>query len=187
MFSFRVSGNIVIPSGNIYFLNSDAMDENSTEDDENREVSKIEKKDICWAYRYNKCPHKNGEGCPKKHPKKCKKFCDYGHIAKDKNGCDTQSCDLLHPKLCRNSTRSKECPYRNCNFQHLQGTVIVQERKNGNARSVRRNMPENERVEILVENLTRVVELMTKMIQNSEMRNNVNIKLPDHREISAYT
>ena len=60
--------------------------------------------------------------------------------------------------------------------------VIVQARRNGNARSVReRNKPENERVDILVENLNRVVEFMTKMMQNSEMGKNFNIKLPDQQ------
>ena len=136
---------------------------------------------ICWAFRYNKCPHGNGEGCRKKHPKKCEKFCDFGHIAKDRNGCDTKNCELLHPKLCRNSTRWRECPYRYCKFQHLQGTVLVQVQGRGsvNARSVRRNIPENDKVEVLVENLNKAFELMTRILQNSEMAKVSDVRLPD--------
>ena len=161
---------------------SDAKNENSAEDhekvEENRET-KVEKNSICWAYRYNKCSHENGEGCPKRHPKKCQKFCDFGHIAKDKKGCDTKNCDLLHPKLCRNSTTARKCPYMNCRFQHLRGTEIVQEKGHRNARNVKESkMPEN-RVELLVENFSKVVELLMRFIPNSEVANNLNFKLTD--------
>ena len=68
------------------------------------------KKEICFAYKFDKCPNKDGNGCPNRHPQKCEKFCEFGHKSIDPKGCETSECTLLHPKLCRNSTNRKECP-----------------------------------------------------------------------------
>ena len=142
----------------------------------------IENQEICWAYKFNKCHFKNGKGCPKRHPERCVKFCDYGHIAKDMNGCDTKNCVLLHPKLCRNSTALKECPYKHCKFQHLKGTKIVQMRRYGTASYAReRNVPENEKIEVLIRNFDKFVETMTKLIEHSEMeKESARESLPDN-------
>lgn len=123
-----------------------------------------QKKNICFAFKFNKCPFKNKEDCPKRHPQKCQKFCDFGHIAFDEKGCDTKNCDLLHPKLCRNSTKEKECPHKRCKFQHLQGTKFVPEIEFKNAQVVRGNREYN----ILVNKFDKLIEMFVNFVQNHE-------------------
>ena len=110
---------------------------------------KLKSKSVCFAFKFNKCPHKK-EDCQNRHPEKCQKFCDFGHIAVDKNGCDTKKCDLLHPKLCRNSTAKKECPHRRCRFQHLKGTKYVPKAENQTAQIPKGNILINKLMELLV-------------------------------------
>ena len=145
----------------------------------------IEKREICWAYRFNKCPHKNGNECPKRHPAKCEKFCEYGHREKDDKGCETKYCSLLHPKLCRNSIANKECWQRNCKFQHLKDTKIIQARESKNAKYVRKcsdakgcrnaqfakkrfTPTEEDQVHILIQNVERLIGLITRSLEIKE-------------------
>ena len=64
------------------------------------------KKPICKYYRYGEC-NKYGE-------------CRYG-----RGGCSGgyKNCQLLHPVLCRNSTRHGKCFDTNCKLTHLKGTI----------------------------------------------------------------
>ena len=131
---------------------------------------KIEKENTCLAFKLNVCPNmKNDTVCPNRHPQKCQKFCQYGHIEKDGRGCDTQSCSLLHPKLCRNSIKSRECPYKNCKFQHLNGTKIIQKKGYLNAGNVRKNQPNKYegKFEFLVNNIDKLIGLIS-MFENVE-------------------
>ena len=135
---------------------------------ENSKATKMlkskEKISICFAFKFNKCPYKKEEDCQNRHPEKCQKFCDFGHIAFDEKGCDTKKCNLLHPKLCRNSTKMKECPYKHCRFQHLQGTKYIPKKEYQNASFVMETKQQN----ILINKLEKVIELFANIIQNQE-------------------
>ena len=131
----------------------------------------IAKKNICFAYKFDKCSNK--ENCQNSHPKKCQKFCDYGHFAIDDKGCETQKCDLYHPKLCRNSIKSKECPFRNCRFQHLEGTKIIPMKEFRNANSAGRNPIEDKQLKVLVNKFDKFMDLMLKYVTNHEEGKNI--------------
>ena len=82
---------------------------------------------ICHHYKQGRCWHGksgqkiyNGRKCLNLHPEKCIKYCRFGHD-KFKGGC-SGNCGLLHPTLCRNSLRYKECYLEKCTFAHLAGT-----------------------------------------------------------------
>ena len=127
-----------------------------------------ETKSVCFAYRFNKCPFVK-EDCQNRHPKKCQKFCDYGHIAVDEKGCDTKKCDLLHPKLCRNSTSTKECPHKICRFQHLKGTKYVPKAQNRNAKFHRDSKTlECGAQDVLINKFDKLMEMLVKLIQNQD-------------------
>ena len=127
------------------------------------------KKEICFAYKFDKCPNKDGNGCPNRHPQKCEKFCEFGHKSIDPKGCETSECTLLHPKLCRNSTNRKECPFRKCRFQHLKGTRFVPRRDFESARSVvEKNESEGKNKDFITEKLDKLIELITVSIRLSQ-------------------
>ena len=73
---------------------------------------------ICRYYRIGKC--NKGENCEFRHPEKCIKYCRNG---RDGCGGGFRECQLLHPVLCRNSLRSRECFDMNCTLAHLKGTI----------------------------------------------------------------
>ena len=127
----------------------------------------VKQKNVCFALKFDKCPYKDGRGCPNRHPKKCEKFCDFGHKSFDTNGCETKNCNLLHPKLCRNSAKLRECPHRNCHFQHLKGTKFVPKWEFEGARSARglKATPEERTNDILLKKIEKLVELFTFSIQ----------------------
>ena len=129
----------------------------------------VPKKNICFAFKFDKCPNKE-EDCKNSHPKKCQKFSNYGHFAIDEQGCETQKCDLYHPKLCRNSIKAKECPFRKCRFQHLEGTKIIPMKEYFNASSVKgRNMFEEDgKINILVSKFDKCIELLMKLVKEEE-------------------
>ena len=141
------------------------------EEENKTKTEEIEKQgNVCFALKFNKCQFKDGNGCPNRHPEKCEKFCDFGHKSFDTNGCETKDCNLLHPKLCRNSAKLRECPHRNCRFQHLKGTKLVPKREFESARSARGlNATQEERNNgILLKKLEKLVELFTISIQINE-------------------
>ena len=90
------------------------------------EINNNVQKPICHRYKQGKCPHGksgnrivNGQRCNFDHPRKCIKFCRFGH---DKiQGCNGP-CQFFHPILCRNSVRYRRCLLDNCTFAHLLGT-----------------------------------------------------------------
>ena len=135
----------------------------------------IKKKNICFAFKFNKCPNKDKD-CQSSHPKKCQKFSNFGHFAIDDEGCETQKCDLFHPKLCRNSIKSKECPFSKCRFQHLEGTRLIPMKEYRNAKSVSGNfLFEDNQFKVLVNKFDKVMELMLKIVTNHEEGNHKNI------------
>ena len=73
---------------------------------------------ICSKYRRGKC--ERGDDCTFSHPPKCLKYCRYG-----REGCGNgfRNCSLLHPVLCRNSLRYRQCFNPSCTFTHLKGTA----------------------------------------------------------------
>ncbi|CAI9730153.1 ---NA--- [Octopus vulgaris] len=77
-----------------------------------------EERPVCIHYRSNKCKHGlSGTGCTYSHPKPCKPYINFG--TDRKKGCQNgRECELLHPKMCRNSLRKKECFGENCKFMH---------------------------------------------------------------------
>ena len=80
-------------------------------------------KPVCIHYKRGKCRYGLvGKECKYRHPKQCKKYMAFGD--KDaKHGCIKGAhCPFFHPRLCRNSTKNKECFHPECKFVHLKGT-----------------------------------------------------------------
>lgn len=78
---------------------------------------------ICSFYRKGTCRYgASGRGCPKEHPKPCKKLLQNG--TKAPHGCTLgrDRCDKFHPKMCPSSIRKGECFNSNCRMRHVQGT-----------------------------------------------------------------
>ena len=78
---------------------------------------------ICNHYKMGTCRHGasgkklvNNKECMYSHPFKCKDYCRFGP-----DGCDG-TCGLMHPILCSDSLKFRECFNVNCTFAHLQGT-----------------------------------------------------------------
>lgn len=142
--------------------------ESNEEDEENGKEDNLSK-GICFAYKFGKCPHKDGIGCQNRHPIKCQEFCDFGHKAVDEKGCETQKCQLLHPKLCRNSTKYRKCYHRQCRFQHLKGTKTVPKREFDNARSVNES-GKSENCDFINEKLDKLIDLIKISIQINQDR-----------------
>ena len=151
----------------------------SDEKSKNEMEEESGKKEICYAYRYDKCPYKNDDECPNRHPEKCQKFCNFGHKDIDKNGCETKDCDLLHPKLCRNSTKLKECPYRKCRFQHLIGTKIVPMRKFESVKTARENRSTEEKnSDKIIQKLDKLIDLISASFHIQNGKKNMSFSDP---------
>ena len=121
------------------------------------------KDEICFAYKFDKCSNLNV--CQKRHPQKCKKFCDFGHKNFDERGCETKECNLLHPKLCRNSAKRKECPFKICRFQHLSGTKYVSIQEFGSVRSARGYKEPEDRNDVMMKKIDKLIDLITISFQ----------------------
>ena len=61
--------------------------------------------------------------CYFQHPKICFKWQRNGS---DKGGCKKENCSFLHPRLCIQSVRSRNCTKTKCNFFHLRGTHFTE-------------------------------------------------------------
>ena len=72
---------------------------------------------ICKDYRLGNCSA--GVNCKFSHPAKCLNYCRFG-----REGCSGgfQSCQLLHPVLCRDSLNYRKCFNESCTLAHLKGT-----------------------------------------------------------------
>jgi hypothetical protein len=78
---------------------------------------------ICSFYRKGTCRYGvSGRGCPKEHPKPCRKLLQHG--TKTPHGCTLgrDRCDKFHPKMCPSSIRKGECYNTNCGLKHVAGT-----------------------------------------------------------------
>ena len=87
-------------------------------------------KPVCYFYKNGTCKYgSSGRGCPKDHPKPCKKLLQHGD--KTPNGCTLgrARCANFHPKMCNASLTKGLCNETNCNLRHVTGT--------------RKNNPEN--------------------------------------------
>ena len=82
---------------------------------------------ICPFYKKGTCRFGvTGRGCPKNHPKPCKKLLQHGNKAP--NGCTLgrANCDKFHPKMCHTSFTKGECFNNNCQSRHVNGTKRIQ-------------------------------------------------------------
>ena len=63
-----------------------------------------------------------GRGCPKYHPRPCKKLIQ--HSNKGPNGCTLgrARCDNFHPKMCHTSLTRGYCYEADCQSRHVTGT-----------------------------------------------------------------
>ena len=73
---------------------------------------------ICHYYHQGKCL--KGSECNFRHPPRCINYC-----CNERAGCSGgyRECQLMHPILCRNSLRNRECFDLACTLTHLKGTV----------------------------------------------------------------
>lgn len=80
-------------------------------------------KDICSFYRKGTCRYGlSGKGCPREHPKPCKRLLSHG--TKAPYGCTLgrDKCDSFHPKMCPTSIKRGECFKEDCKLKHVAGT-----------------------------------------------------------------
>ena len=98
------------------------------------------------------CPHGRtgktlvaGLPCPKSHPPRCRRFCDYG--PKSSSGCNRgKNCRYWHPRLCKHSLRDGRCLNKEtCTFFHLKGTVRSDNVPAADERQETRHSQEQER------------------------------------------
>lgn len=78
---------------------------------------------ICSFYRKGTCRYGvSGRGCPKEHPKPCRKLLQHG--TKAPHGCalGRDKCNKFHPKMCPSSIRKGECYSTSCRLKHVVGT-----------------------------------------------------------------
>ena len=93
-----------------------------------RKLSLVAKEGVCQRYRKGICPHGlkgnklvDGNKSEYDHPKYCIKFCRHGN--QRNMGCTKgESCNFLHPVLCKHSVKKKVCTNEECKFIHLKGT-----------------------------------------------------------------
>ena len=77
---------------------------------------------ICSYFRKGTCRYGiSGRGCPKQHPKACRKLILHGN--RGPRGCSKgNNCDSFHPKMCHQSLVAGECLTLNCKLRHVAGT-----------------------------------------------------------------
>ena len=81
---------------------------------------------ICSFYRKGTCRYGvSGRGCPKEHPKPCRKLLQHG--TKAPNGCTMgrTKCNKFHPKMCPTSIRKGERFNESCRLKHVIGTKRI--------------------------------------------------------------
>ena len=59
-------------------------------------------------------------GCPKQHPKACRKLTQHGN--RGPRGCNGENCNSFHPMMCPQSLRAGECLTLDCKLRHVTGT-----------------------------------------------------------------
>ena len=91
---------------------------------------------ICSKYRRGKC--EKDDSCIFSHPPKCLKYDRYG-----REGCGNgfRNCSILHPVLCHNSLRYRQCFNQLCTFTHLKGTARNSNNHNHQPQYNRHNRP----------------------------------------------
>ena len=80
--------------------------------------------DTCILFMKGKCQHGisgnrlvDNRKCQYSHPKKCKKYLQYG--SGGRLGCKWgRECNKLHPFICRNSRQGRKCNNRECTYVH---------------------------------------------------------------------
>ena len=77
---------------------------------------------VCSYFRRGTCRYgMSGRGCPKQHPKACRKLILHGD--RRPRGCDKgNSCENFHPKMCRQSLIAGECLTMDCKLRHVAGS-----------------------------------------------------------------
>ena len=90
-----------------------------TQAEKGSQMTKASWEEACKFYRNGRC--RFGKECRRAHPKFCPTFVKYGPKSLNPRGCDG-NCAKLHPNVCRQSLRTKECTREDCRFYHLKGT-----------------------------------------------------------------
>lgn len=77
---------------------------------------------ICSFYRRGTCRFgMTGKGCPKEHPKACRKLTEHGN--RGPRGCNKgKNCESFHPRMCPQSLSAGECLTLDCRLRHVAGT-----------------------------------------------------------------
>ena len=77
---------------------------------------------ICSFFWKGTCRYGiSGRGCPKQHPKACRKLILHG--TRGPRGCNKgNACENFHPKMCRQSLAAGECLTLDCKLRHVAGT-----------------------------------------------------------------
>ena len=80
---------------------------------------------VCPFYHKGTCRYGiSGRGCPKLHPKPCRKMLAHGN--RGPRGCNRGAqCDKYHPKMCPTSLKNGECLRETCKLRHVKGTRRV--------------------------------------------------------------
>lgn len=78
--------------------------------------------DVCFFYKKGTCRYGiAGRGCPKYHPKACKKLLQFG--TRGPRGCTAGTrCEKFHPIMCQSSLRKLECYNQECKLVHISRT-----------------------------------------------------------------
>jgi len=65
-----------------------------------------------------------GNGCSYDHPRRCIKYCRFGSVRRNQNGCPYgERCRFFHPELCENAQNLRKCLILDCRKVHLVGTA----------------------------------------------------------------
>ena len=94
----------------------------SNKEEENSKDLENRWEGVCKFYRNGRC--KFGKECRKPHPNFCTTFIRNGPKSQNQKGCDGK-CAKLHPNVCRQSLKTKECGREDCRFYHLKGTSRI--------------------------------------------------------------
>jgi hypothetical protein len=111
---------------------------------------------ICNFYKNGWC--KYGKKCRYSHPKKCWKFLSGGY---SKSGCKEKSCKYLHPNICKDSWKKKQCLNENCKQYHLKGTTRKSNNQSGKNK-YDENLNGSQKKEMGFYLLNQLIELLQK-------------------------
>ena len=117
-----------------------AQDNTGNQKREPRNSSRF--KNVCDRYLQRECPHGptgdilvDGKKCAKDHPKRCRRFSQYG-TTRDVGCSKGNKCQYFHPPLCRESERTRVCTDKDCKKTHLKHTRRADQPRSGGTANV---------------------------------------------------